>query len=720
MREGVKFKNMNPPSSPLRIKGGRKKIDPSLKAVLQNFSLSYLGKRQNALQGYDFEALRTELAELKDRALEQNERLLARFEEKAGVHGSIVLRARDGAEANRMILKICRDHGVLKIVKSKSMVSEETGLNDFLGEHGVEARETDLGEWIVQLGAERPTHMVMPAIHLTRHDVAALFSEKTGQKVPAEIPALVRIARQEMRKEVFAAQAGLTGANALIAENGAIMVVTNEGNGRLVSTVPPVHIVLASIEKVLPRVEDALLLLKLLPRTATGQTITSYVSFIAGPHEGPQYIILLDNHRSEILADPQFREVLRCIKCSACLNVCPVYQIIGGDEFSHIYMGGIGTLLTAWIHGLKESKRLAKVCLRCHRCEAYCPTKIRIADLISALAERINTETGKPLWKRLAFDGVMARPNIQKAVFGAARKARRLIGKKNGFSRKLPAWMKKYDRFRSLPAPAQKPFSSLFKKGFVPETSENKQIKGTVSLFAGCLVEHFYPEIGMAAGRVLSRLGYAVRPAPALCCGFPPSNAGFRTASGKAFAKLLEKTEAQGPIITLCPTCTTMLAKKGPEVNDSAEAKELAKRVKTFSQFIFENELEDLSALMPAERKTRTVTYHDSCHHKNVLKAAGASRRLVEKALESEIVEMEEPDKCCGFAGSFSVDNPEISAALLADKLAAIEKTGADIIALDCPGCLLQIRGGCRSRGLRTRVAHTAEIIEDAICQKAR
>jgi L-lactate dehydrogenase complex protein LldF len=693
-----------------------KKIDSALKAVLQAFSRSYLDKRQNVLRGYDFEALRTELAALKDRALEHNERLLAQFEEKARAHGSVVLRARDGDEANRLILKICRDHGVRKMVKSKSMVSEETGLNGFLAEHGVEARETDLGEWIVQLAAEKPTHMVMPAIHLTRHDVAALFSEKTGHRVPAEIPALVRIARREMRKEVFGAQAGLTGANALIAEDGAIMIVTNEGNGRLVSTIPPVHIVLASLDKILPKVEDALLLLKLLPRNATGQTITSYVSFIAGPHNGPQYIILLDNHRSEILADPKFREVLRCVKCSACLNVCPVYQIIGGDDFSHIYMGGIGTLFTAWIHGLKESKRLAKLCLRCHRCEEYCATKIRIADLITDLAERINQEAGKPLWKRLAFDGVMARPKIQKAAFGGARRARRLISKKDGFIRKLPAWMKKYDRFRSLPAPAKKPFSALFEKSLNPKVTENKQKKGTVAIFAGCLVENFYPEIGMSAARVLSRLGYTVKLAPALCCGFPPSNAGFRKASGKAFAKLLENTEIGTPLITLCPTCTTMLAKKGPEVNGSEKAKELAGRVITFSQFVFEKERAGLSALMPAGRAAQKVTYHDSCHHKNLLKASGASRKLIENAVKNEIIEMDEPDKCCGFAGSFSVENPEISEALLADKLAAIERTGAEIVALDCPGCLLQIRGGCRKRGQNVRVAHTAEIIEDAIC----
>jgi len=718
MREGAKLKKMNPPSSLLRKKGGRTKIDPSLKTVLQNFSRSYLAKRQNVLQGYDFETLRTQLAEVKDRAFDQSERLLARFEEKARAHGSIVLRARDGAAANHLILNICRDHGVQRLVKSKSMVSEETGLNDFLGEHGIVARETDLGEWIVQLGAERPTHMVMPAIHLTRHDVAVLFSEKTGQKVPEEIPALVRIARREMRQEVFAAEAGLTGANALIAENGAIMVVTNEGNGRLVSTIPTVHIVLASIEKILPKVEDALLLLKLLPRNATGQSITSYVSFIAGPHKGPQYIVLLDNHRSEVLADPQFREVLRCVKCSACLNVCPVYQIIGGDEFAHVYMGGIGALLTAWIHGLKQSKRLAKFCLRCHRCEEFCATKIRIADLITSLAERINTETGKPLWKRLAFDGVMARPAIQKAAFGAARKARPVIGGRNGFSRKLPAWMKKYDRFRSLPAPAKKPFSSLFRENSAPAAGEKIKKKGPLTLFAGCLVEHFYPEIGMAAARVMSRLGYEVSAAPALCCGFPPSNAGFREASGRAFAKLLERTEIQGPVITLCPTCATMLARRGPELNNSDKARELAKRVTTFSQFVLDNEFDNLSSLMAAGRKTLAVTYHDSCHHRNLLKASRASRKLVERAAKSGILEMGEPDKCCGFAGSFSVENPEISQALLADKLAAIKKTGADVIALDCPGCLLQIRGGCRSRGLRQRVAHTAEIIEDAICQK--
>jgi len=695
-------------------------VDPALKKVLQDFSRSFRTKRLGALEGYDFEELRTRLAAIKDDALDRNGELLARFEENARAHGSVVLRARDGAEANAAILEICRRHGVRKLVKSKSMVSEETGLNDFLAEHGVEARETDLGEWIVQIAAERPTHMVLPAIHLTRGDVAALFARKLGRDVPEDIPGLVRIARGEMRKEIFAAEAGLSGANALIAENGAIVLVTNEGNGRLVTTIPPVHIVLATIEKVVPATADALALVNLLPRNATGQTITSYVSFIAGPHAAAQYIILLDNHRSEMAADPEFRAALRCVKCSACLNVCPVYQLLGGEEYSHVYMGGIGTLFTAWIHGLDKSKAMAKLCLRCHRCEAYCAAKIPIADLITALAERLNGETGRTLWKRFAFDGVMGRPRLQQAAFKAARSARKVVGAKDGFARRLPAWMKKYDRFRALPSPAAVPFMKLFKKEFPLPVASARAAKGPVTIYGGCLIEHFYPEIGLAAARVLTKLGYAVRLAPGLCCGFPPSNGGFRKASGRAFAALLRKMEIEGPVVTLCPTCATMLSKRGPEIDGSEKAKALAQAVIPFARFIVEKELAAVRGMLNNAPAGQTAAYHDSCHHKNLLAGERASRTLVKLAIGAEITEMDEADACCGFAGSYTVDNPGISAELLADKLAAIEKTGAGIVAMDCPGCLLQIRGGCRSRGLAVRAAHTAEILDEVLTHSGR
>ncbi len=714
-------------------------LDPRLKATLQAFYESWAGKREACFRGLDFEALRETLALVKDNAIAGLDELLARFEENATAHGSRVLHASNGDEANRLVLEILKKHGAAKVVKSKSMVSEETRLNAYLTAAGVEPLETDLGEWIVQLAAEAPTHMVMPAIHLTREGVARIFSERLGGPIPAEIPSLVQVARRELRKEILAAPAGLTGANALIAENGAIMLVTNEGNGRLVSTAPPVHIVLATIEKVLPTTADALLLLRILTKNATGQPVSSYVSFIAGPHQADQYIILLDNHRRELRADVRFRDALRCIKCSACLNVCPVYQAIGGEAFSHVYMGGIGALLTAWIHGLRASKDLAGLCMGCHRCDAVCSTKIPIADLIVALKERLAAETGRKFWKTIALDGVMGRPAVQRAAFTGARAAAPFI-KKKGYARSLPGWMSRYDRFRALPAPAARTLAGIFKRGLRGVRPAPGTAKGRVTLFPGCLVQHVYPQVGVAAARVLSRLGYEVRLGPTSCCGYPALNAGHTAAARRAYGYVRRRIEASDLVVTLCPTCTTMLAKAGPELvqarrgrpgsrragladSERARPEETPLRVMTFSQFVSRHEKDALAGLLPKGRTAKRATYHDSCHHQNVLCAGEDSRSLLRMALGAELAEMTGPASCCGFAGTFSVDHPEIAASLLADKLEALEASGADIVALDCPGCLLQIRGGLARKGSGREVRHTAEILDAALggaAKKAR
>ncbi|MGZ4886848.1 MAG: LUD domain-containing protein [Candidatus Aminicenantales bacterium] len=709
-----------------------KPLDPRLKATLQAFYESWAGKRENCFRGLDFEALRETLAEIKDDAIARQDLLLARFEEQARRHGSRVLRAKDGDEANRLVLEILERHGAKKLVKSKSMVSEETRLNVFLAGRGVEPRETDLGEWIVQLAAEAPTHMVMPAIHLTRQGVARIFSEHLGRDIADDIPTLVRVAREELRREILASPVGLTGANALIADSGSIMLVTNEGNGRLVATAPPVHIVLASTEKVVPSTADALLLLKILTKNATGQPISSYVSFIAGPHRTEQDIILLDNHRSELRADAKFRDVLRCIKCSACLNVCPVYQVVGGEQFSHVYMGGIGSLLTAWIHGLKESKELAGLCMGCHRCDDVCSTKIPIADLVVALKERLARETGKKFWKKIALDGVMGHPAVNRGAFLAGRAARPVI-RKGGEVRALPSWMARYDRFRALPAPAAKALSGLFRKEKRALRKKGPSAKGRVTLFPGCLIQHVYPEVGVAALRVLSRLGYDVVLGPTACCGFPPYNSGHASAARRAFRYVWKRLPGDGPVITLCPTCTTMLSQAGPDLilghrgkktpvrngsDDSRDFLAFAGRVVTFSQFLARNEKTALRGLFPEGRPVKRATYHDSCHHKHVLKAGADSRDLVRLALGTDLVEMTGSAACCGFAGAFSVDHPEVAEALLADKLAAVAATGADVVALDCPGCLLQIRGGLSRSGRRTDIRHTAEILAAALKQE--
>jgi len=681
------------------------KIDAGLKAALAGFTANYYGNREKSLLGYDFEFLRGQLAEIRDAALLKNAELLDRFQGRAEGHGAKVLRAEDGEQANQMVLEIMREHGADKLVKSKSMVSEETRLNHFLAENGIEARETDLGEWIVQLHGQRPTHMVLPAIHLTRKDVARIFSQKLGRAVPEEPEALVRIAREELRKEIFGVKVGLTGANALIAENGSMMMVTNEGNGRLVSTVPPVHIVLASIEKVVPGMSEALALLRLLPKAATGQLITSYISFISGPHREAQYIIILDNHRSELLADPVFKEVLRCVKCSSCLNYCPVYLLLGGAQYSHIYMGGIGTLLTSWIHGLKESRDLAGLCLGCHRCEDVCPCKIKIADLVIKLRERLNHELGRPLLKRLVFDGIMSGPQLH-TVFKFARSSGPLLRNKDAFARKLPKPFQKYDKFRSLPAPATEPLSKLFAAKFEGAKSE----KGRVKIFAGCLVENFYPEIGLAAARVLTGLGYGVELIQEGCCGFPAANAGFSGAAQKAFSKVLEAAEGEEKIITLCPTCAAMLGRKGHELVNSERSLRLSQRVMPFSRFLVERESARLQKLITKKQPEARITYHESCHHKREPGACEASRVLLKNAA-GKILEMKSADLCCGFAGTFSLDHPELSEALLNEIIDAIKSSGADMVAVDCPGCLLQIRGGCREQNEKVQVSHLAEIL---------
>ncbi len=698
---------------------GKRSIDPRLKATLQSFSESWAGKRARSFEGLDFEALRTGLAERKDEAISRSAELLDRFEREARGHGSTVLRAADGDEANRLILDVLESHGARTLVKSKSMVSEETRLNAFLSQRGITARETDLGEWIVQLADEAPTHMVMPAIHLTRADVAELFSRKLGRGIRADIPALVRVARDELRREILEAPVGLTGANALIAENGAILLVTNEGNGRLVSTAPPVHIVLASIEKILETTADALLLLKILTKNATGQPISSYVSFIAGPHRGSQYIVLLDNHRGELGADPRFKEVLRCIKCSACLNVCPVYQVVGGEAFSHVYMGGIGSLLTAWIHGLENSRKLAGMCLGCHRCEEVCAAKIPIADLVVELKGRLARRGGKAFWKRLALDGVMGHPALQEFLLQLGRTVRPALHK-NGFARNLPPGMRKYDRFRALPAPAPKNLSRVLEERGPRPPDPGVTRKGSLALFPGCLVQNIYPEVGAAAARVLGRLGYDVVLGSTTCCGFPQWNSGHSAAARRAFRSVFLATLGEGPIVTLCPTCTSMLARNGPEllkVEGHGEEKLLrfSERVVPFSRFLARREREELSRLLAAKNPGPKVTYHDSCHHRFVLGAGDDSRELIRTAIKGEIVEMTGPASCCGFAGAFSVDHPEVSEALAGDRQEAIRASGADTVALDCPGCLLQIRGGCVRTGIPVEVRHTAEILAAAL-----
>jgi L-lactate dehydrogenase complex protein LldF len=323
-----------------------------------------------------------------DHYLEQAERAVAR----AGGH---VHWARDAAEANRIILEVARLHQVKRVVKSKSMVTEEIGLNHAMEAAGIRVLETDLGEYIVQLLGAGPAHIVVPAFHLSKEEIADLFRKKLGVDAPAEAQQLCQIARRTLREEFLAADMGISGGNFLVAETGTIVMVTNEGNGRMCTTVPPLHVAVVAIDKVVPDWESLTVLLNLLARSATGQKITCYTSFITGPprtrdETGPReyHLVLLDNGRSRILQSPECRETLLCIRCGACLNICPVYNSVGGYAYGWPISGPTGAMLAPQILGTVVAGALPFASTLCGACNEICPVKIPITDILLHLRHR--------------------------------------------------------------------------------------------------------------------------------------------------------------------------------------------------------------------------------------------------------------------------------------------------------------------------------------------
>lgn len=328
----------------------------------------------------------------KKRALADLPRLLEKLEAKCTENGIVVHWAETTDEANRIVLDIMRSHGADKLVKGKSMVSEEMHLNAYLERHGIEALETDLGEFIIQLNHEPPSHIIVPAVHKNRQQVARIFEEKLGVPYVDEVEKLNAIARKTLREKFRTAHVGLSGVNFAIAETGTLLLVENEGNGRMCTAVPPVHIALMGLEKVVASLEDVPPLLRLLTGSATGQLVTTYVNCITSPRkpgekDGPKevHLVILDNGRSRMLADAQLRSTLQCIRCGTCLNHCPVYVRIGGHAYGSVYPGPIGKILTPQVDGLGHKGVLATASSLCNACEEVCPVRIPIPALLRRL-----------------------------------------------------------------------------------------------------------------------------------------------------------------------------------------------------------------------------------------------------------------------------------------------------------------------------------------------
>ena len=346
--------------------------------------------------GEEWERLREHARAVKNHTLEHLDFYLAEFAANVERLGGRVFWAEDADAANRYIVEVARRRGARTAVKGKSMMTEEVELNRALDAAGVRAVETDLGEYIVQLAGERPSHITAPAIHKSRHEIARLFSEKFETECGPETESITALARRMLRREFAAADLGVTGVNFAVAESGTIVLIENEGNIRLSTTLPRVHVALMGIEKVIPRLADLEVFLKILPRAASGQKITSYVSMLTGLKHSPRdegseelHVVIVDNGRTAVLANEHLRESLNCIRCGACLNACPVYQKIGGHAYGWIYPGPIGAVLTPQLIGRRRAADLPFASTLCGACRDVCPVKIDIPEMLLHLRHEI-------------------------------------------------------------------------------------------------------------------------------------------------------------------------------------------------------------------------------------------------------------------------------------------------------------------------------------------
>jgi L-lactate dehydrogenase complex protein LldF len=451
--------------------------DVQLQGALSHVKRGFIERRQAAAEKLpEFEALRDASRDIKNHTLAHLDLYLEAYEAKVAASGGHVHYARNAEEARDIALAICRAAGAKTVAKGKSMIAEEIGLNAHLEAHGIAPIETDLGEYIIQLRGEAPSHIIAPAVHVDARQVERDFRRVHTHLDPArdlsEPVSLLTEARGVLREKFLAADVGFTGANFLIAETGTSIIVTNEGNGDLSQILPKTHVVLASLEKLVPTLEDLGQLLRVLARSATGQEMSVYTTLSTGPRrpgdvDGPEnyHVILLDNGRSAMLGT-DFQDMLRCIRCGACMNHCPVYQAVGGHAYGWVYPGPMGAVLTPTLIGVKQAGHLPNASTFCGRCEAVCPVRIPLPKMMRHWREReferhlspATIRSGLSLWGFFA-----KRPGLYRFATRAAVGALGLLGRRRGRFASLPL-ARGWTKFRDLPAPQGDTFQARWRK----------------------------------------------------------------------------------------------------------------------------------------------------------------------------------------------------------------------------------------------------------------
>jgi iron-sulfur cluster protein len=679
--------------------------NPRLQQALTGAMTGLRASRARSFESHDFEAGRQDLKLRRRRGLEHLPELVRQFTERLETAGGQVHYARDARQARTIIGDICKRAGAGIVTKTKSMATEEIGLNRHLRRLGMEPVETDLGEYMVQRLGQHPSHLLAPAIHLSLQD----WADELG--VEPDRDAIMAHARRELRQKFIDAAVGISGANAAIAETGTVMIVTNEGNADLTITLPRVHIALFGVDKVVASLDDAVAMLRMLPRSATGQVMSSYVNWVSGPSRssdigftpvmgahGPRemHCVLLDNGRTTMLEDSLFADALTCIRCGACSNACPAFMAVGGHQFGHIYTGPIGLVLTPFHHGRAAAELPNSLCTQCNACQEVCPVDIPLPRQILEHRRRSHRKT---LTKRALLQ-TWSRPAVAGAALQLAAPVSHL--------------------FPIGPAPlARRPFRSLVATGPPLSPAPAKPgVGGPTTIFASCLVDRLMPEAGVALNRILHSAGHRVQfPPGQWCCGLICANAGdFKRGAALARQLAVSLAGSEGPIVTPSASCFGAVTIDSVEWGErlGADLDAVRGRLRDSTRFVL-NLVESRPELVAVAGGQRPrVAYHDSCQSRRQLGLVAEPRRLLELA-GYEVVELPDIAACCGFGGTFMLDWPQVADRMAEWKLEAIAATGCTLLASDNPGCLLHIRGAAAKRGLDLRVAHVLELVAERL-----
>jgi iron-sulfur cluster protein len=703
----------------------------------------------------EFPYLRERLREVKKYSIEHLDELLEKTIRVMRERGTKVFLAENPQQALEYIGKIVgvspqqiqkpplpgSSHAPL-VVKSKSNAGKEIGLVHYLEDLGAKVVETDLGDRITQLDGSAPSHTMAPSIHIPIERVAELFSHEVNQQLHPELEELIGAARKSLRRFLLQSDAGISGANAIVAETGAVAVTENEGNIRAVTSMPRIHIAIAGVEKIVPTMQDAITVVRSAAVFGVGQDIGTYVTFLSGPSRfenddlqfldgalGPQemHVVLLKSGRAKAIRE-SYEESLYCINCGSCLNFCPIYAAIG-EKFGYKYLGGRGAVFTAMHEYLEKAQEAGlSLCLECKRCEEACPAGMQTPKMIARLRARVVEEKGLPGVKRAAFRELAANrlPHwiaVAKAFQGLALTAPGQAGGDAMSKLRFPTENLPADRL--VPRLAAESFPQMVERRRKPKANAEHR----VAFFAGCVVNYLRPYWGLSALGLLEKLGVeVVADANEACCGAPALQSGDQ-ADARAMARhnveMLSRT-ACDHLLFICPTCASAAIEQWPRLLEgepalAQEARALAAKALDISSYLVNVLHVELPAMarraggaQAGVASTLKVTYHDSCHLARRLNITAEPRQLIASLPGVELVEMAEPSACCGFAGSFSMSYYNLSRRINDEKISQIAATGAECVVAGCPGCVLHIKDGIHHAGGQQKVMHLVELLAQA------